>query len=73
MENFSTIHQTAWRPAQKNSWGEVDANPHEFFWAGRHTIWRIALKFSIAYGASFAQLLAKKIGRVRSGHEVMTS
>ena len=32
------------------------------------------LKFSIAYGASFAQLLVKKkIGQVRSGHEVMTS
>ena len=42
--------------------------PHEFFWAGRHTVWRIALKFSIAYGASFAQLLVKKIwsGQVRS-------
>ena len=36
-------------------------NPsHEFFWAGRHTVWRIVLKFSIAYGASFAQLLVKK-------------
>ena len=48
--------------------GGVDATPHEFFWAGRHTVWRIVLKFSIAYGASFAQLLAKKIwsGQVRS-------
>ena len=31
------------------------------------------LKFSIAYGASFAQFLVKKIGQVRSGLEVMTS
>ena len=31
------------------------------------------LKFSIAYGASFAQVLVKKFGQVRSGHEVMTS
>ena len=22
-------------------------NPHDFFWAGRHTVWRIVLKFSI--------------------------
>ena len=29
--------------------------------AGRHTVWRIVLKFSIAYGASFAQLLVKKM------------
>ena len=34
--------------------------PHEFFWAGRHTVWRIVLKFSIAYGASFSELLVKK-------------
>ena len=42
---------------------------HEFFWAGRRTVWRIVLKFSIAYGASFAQLLVKKIwsGQVKSG------
>ena len=39
----------------------VDATPHAFFWAGRHTVWRIALKFSIAYGASFAQILVKKM------------
>ena len=49
----------------------VDATPpppHEFFWAGRHTVWKIVLKFSIAYGASFAKLLVKKIwsGQVRS-------
>ena len=34
--------------------------PHEFVWAERHTVWRIVLKFSINYGASFAQLLVKK-------------
>ena len=34
--------------------------PHEFFWAGRHTVWRIVLKFSIANGTSFAELLVKK-------------
>ena len=47
----------------------IDATPpHEFFWAGRHIVWRIVLKFSIAYGASFAQLLVKKnwSGQVRS-------
>ena len=32
------------------------------------------LKFFIAYGASFAQLVVEKIsGQVRSGHEVMTA
>ena len=48
--------------------GGVHATPHEFFWAEGHTVWRIALKFSIAYGASFAQHLVKKIwsGQVRS-------
>ena len=55
------------------SGGGVDATPHEFVWAGRHTVWRFALKFSIAYGTSFAQLVVKKFGRVRSGYEVMTS
>ena len=44
----------------------VDATPHEFFQAGRRTVWRIVLKFSIAYGASFAQLLVKT-KMVRSG------
>ena len=40
----------------------VDATPpHEFFWNGFRTAGRIALKFCIAYGASFAQLLAKKL------------
>ena len=33
--------------------------PHEFFWNGRRTAGRIALKFCTAYEASFAQLLAK--------------
>ena len=46
------------------SFSELDATPF-----GENM-----LKFSIADGASFAQLLVrKKIGRVRSGHEVMTS
>ena len=27
MENFSTILQTVWRPAQKNSWGGGCINP----------------------------------------------
>ena len=42
--------------------------PHEFFWTGRHTVWRIVLKLSIAYGTSFAQHLVKKkwSGQVRS-------
>ena len=31
------------------------------------------LKFCIAYGASFAQLLVKKVDRVMSGHGAMTS
>ena len=35
--------------------------PLEYFWNGRRTAWRIALKFCIAYGAFFAQLLAKKL------------
>ena len=52
--------------------GGVDATPPWVFlnWTGRHTVWRIVLKFSIAYGASFAQLLVKKKwsgqGRARS-------
>ena len=46
----------------------VDATPHEFFLAERHTVRRIVLKFFIADGASFAQLLVKNIwsGHVRS-------
>ena len=39
----------------------VGATPHEFFWNGHRTAWRISLKFFLAYGASFSQLLAKKI------------
>ena len=31
------------------------------------------LNIFMAYGASFAQLLVKKIGQVMSGHEVMMS
>ena len=27
VENFSTIHQTVWRPAQKNSWGCITSPP----------------------------------------------
>ena len=46
--------------------GGVDTTPNEFFWAGRHTVWRIVLKLSIAYGASFAQLLVEKNGQVRA-------
>ena len=34
--------------------------PIEFFWNGRRTAGWIALEFCTAYGASFAQLLAKK-------------
>ena len=43
--------------------GGVGAPPPDefFFWNGRRTAGRIALKFYIAYGASFAQLLAKKM------------
>ena len=46
--------------------GLMQPPPHEFFWAARQTVWSIMLKFSIAYGASFAQLLVKK-KLVRSG------
>ena len=50
--------------------------PLSFFFFGRYarrTMSRVVLKFCIAYGASFAQLLVKKIDRVMSGHEAMTS
>ena len=33
---------------------------------------RVVLKFIIAYGASFAQLLVNKFDRVMSGHGAMT-
>ena len=34
---------------------------------------RIVLKFCIAYGASFAQLLIKRFDQLMSGHGAMTS
>ena len=37
--------------------GGIDATPHELFWNDCRTAGRIVLKFCIAYGASFAQLL----------------
>ena len=39
----------------------VDTTPLRFFLGGRKTAARSAAKFSIAYGASFAHLLMKKI------------
>ena len=64
LDNFSNIYQSKYslnndinpRPV-RGGWCNP---PHEFFWAGRHTVWRIVLKFSIADGASFSQLLVKK-------------
>ena len=50
----------------------VDAPP-EFFCDAPRTMRRIVLKFCIAYKASFAQLLVKKMDRVMSGNEAMTS
>ena len=48
--------------------------PREVFCDATQTMRRIVLKFGIAYGASFAQLLEKKeIDRVMSGHGAMTS
>ena len=41
--------------------GGVDATPLEIFCDARRTMKRIVLKFCIAYGASVAQLLKKKI------------
>ena len=46
--------------------------PPEFFYA-RLTISWIVLKFSIAFVASFVQLLVEKIDRVMLGHGAMTS
>ena len=48
--------------------------PMSSFWNGRRTSGRNTLKFCIAYGAAFVQLLAKKkkIDRIRSGHGAMT-
>ena len=49
---FSHLTLASWEGLlQPYTWG---------FWAGRYTVWSIALKFSIAYRASFAQLLVKK-------------
>ena len=54
--------------------GVVDATLPEFFFCdARRNMKRIVLKFCIAYGASFVQLLVKKFDRVMSGHGVMTS
>ena len=47
--------------------------PLRFFGNGRRTRSRIVLKFYIAYGASFAQLLIKENDRVMSSHGAMTS
>ena len=47
--------------------------PDVFFCDARQTMSRIVLKFHIAYGAFFAQLLVKKFDRVMLGHEAMTS
>ena len=46
-------------------WRGVDATPP---WVAHQTVWSIMLKFSIADGSSFAQLLVKKnwSGQVRS-------
>ena len=46
---------------------------YEFFLKGLRTAWRIALKNCIADLAFFAQLFAKKIVRIRSGHGAITS
>ena len=54
--------------------GGVDATtPLKFFRDAPRTMRRIVLKFCIAYGASFAHLLVKKIDWVMSGHGAMTS
>ena len=47
--------------------------PLRFVCETPRTMRRIVLKFCIAYGASFAQLLVKKFDRVKSGHGAMTS
>ena len=44
----------------------------EVFCDAPPTMRRIVLKFCIAYGASFAQLLVKYFDRVMSGHGAMT-
>ena len=47
--------------------------PPEIFCDASRTMRRIVLKFCIAYGESFAQLLVKTFDRVMSGHGAMTS
>ena len=47
--------------------GRCDHPPHEFIWNGFQTAGRTSMKFCIAYGASFSQLLTKNgPGQVRS-------
>ena len=55
------INPRQWRGGGGRGW----CNLHDFFWAGRHTVWSIVLKFSIAYGASFAQLLVRNYDVIR--------
>ena len=54
--------------ARTGGGGDVTPSPHEFFWNGRRTTGRIALKLCTAYVASLAKLLAKNNwpGQVRS-------
>ena len=58
----------ALNPRQWRGGGGLMQPPMSFFCAGRYTVWSIVLKFCIAYGAYFAQLLVKKnwSGQVRS-------
>ena len=44
-----------------------------FFCDARQTMSQIVLKFCMAYGASFAQLLEKNFDRIMSGYGAMTS
>ena len=46
---------------------------HKIFLKSPRSAWRIGMKFCIANGASFAQLMAKNFDRVRSGHGAMMS
>ena len=48
------------KPSSLQGGGDVTP-PHAFFWTGRRTTGLIALKFCVANGTSFAQLLVKKI------------
>ena len=57
-----------------SSWQEGSMPPPPSLFSDAHSIFcRIALKFSIAFGASFEQLLVKKIDRGMSGYGAMTS